>query len=146
MSGFRGNALMAINLAKAKGDITGTNVILWTYNQDTPYTPCPLLMDGKLYFLRANNGELTCLDAKTGKVLYSKEKLEGIGNLYSSPSGCGDRIYVAAENICLVIKAGETFKIVASNALEDNFHASPVIVGNELILRGFKSLYCFSEK
>ena len=146
MSGFRGNALMAIDLAKAKGDITGSNVILWTYNQDTPYTPCPLLMGGKLYFLRANNGELTCLDAKTGNVYYSKEKLEGIGNLYSSPSGVGDRIYVAAENICLVIKAGEKFEILSSNVLNDNFHASPVIVDNELILRGFNSLYCFSEK
>jgi len=145
MSGFRGNALLAIDLAKAKGDITGTDVILWTYNQDTPYTPNPLLMNGKLYFLRANNGELTCLDAKTGAVLYSKQKLEEIGNLYSSPSGVGDRIYVAAENICLVIKAGEKFEIISSNPLEDNFHASPVIVGNELILRGFKSLYCFSE-
>lgn len=145
MSGFRGNALLAIDPARAKGDITGTDVILWTYNQDTPYTPSPLLMNGKLYFLRANNGELTCLDAKTGVVLYSKQKLEGIGNLYSSPSGFGDRIYVAAENICLVIKAGEKFEIIASNPLEDNFHASPVIVGDELILRGFKSLYCFKE-
>jgi outer membrane protein assembly factor BamB len=145
MSGFRGNALFAIDIAKAKGDITGSSVVLWTYNQDTPYTPSPLLMNGKLYFLRANNGELTCLDAKTGKVLYSKEKLEGIGNLYSSPSGSGDRIYVAAENICLVVKAGETFGILSSNVLEDNFHASPVIVGNELILRGFKSLYCFTN-
>jgi outer membrane protein assembly factor BamB len=146
MSGFRGNALLAIDLARAKGDITGTDVILWTYNQDTPYTPNPLLMGGKLYFLRANNGELTCLGAKTGKVFYSKEKLEGISTLYSSPSGVGELIYVAAENICVVAKAGENFEILSSNILEDNFHASPVIVGNELFLRGFKSLYCFSEK
>ncbi len=146
MSGFRGNALLAIDITRAKGDITGTDVILWTYNQDTPYTPNPLLMGGKLYFLRANNGELTCLDAKTGKVFYSKEKLEGISTLYSSPSGVGELIYVAAENICIVAKAGETFEILSSNILEDNFHASPVIVGNELFLRGFKSLYCFTEK
>ena len=146
MSGFRGNALQAIDIAKAKGDITGSDAILWTYNQDTPYTPCPLLMDGKLYFLRANNGELTCLDAKTGKMFYSKEKLEGIGTLYSSPSGVGERIYIAAENICVVLKAGENFEIISSNELSDNFHASPVIVDNELILRGFESLYCFSEE
>lgn len=146
MSGYRGNALLAIDVKKANGDISGSDAILWTYNQDTPYTPCPLLMDGKLYFLRANNGELTCLDAKTGKVFYSKEKVEGIGNLYSSPSGVDDRIYVAAENICVVIKAGEKFEIISSNELNDNFHASPVIVDNELILRGFESLYCFSEE
>jgi hypothetical protein len=51
-----------------------------------------------------------------------------------------------SENICLVIKAGATFEVLASNELEDDFHASPVIVGNQLLLRGFKSLYCFEEK
>ncbi len=80
-----GNPLMAIDLAKAKGDIS-SDVILWTYNRDTPYTPDDLLMGGRLYFLRANNGELTCLDAKTGEVKYSKERLEGISDLSSSPT------------------------------------------------------------
>lgn len=145
MSGFRGSALQAINLATAKGDITGTEAILWTYNQDTPYTPNPLLLDGKLYFLRANNGFLTCLDAKTGAVIYSKEKLEGISTLFSSPSGTGDRLYFASKNRVVVVKAGPVFSLLASNALEDDFHASPVIVGNDLLLRGFEFLYCFSE-
>jgi outer membrane protein assembly factor BamB len=145
MSGFRGNALQAIDIAKAKGDITGTPAVLWTYNQDTPYTPSPLLMDGKLYFLRANNGFLTCLDAKTGTVLYSKEKLEGISDLYSSPTGGNGKIYIATENICLVIKSGEKFELLSSNKIDDDFHASPVIAGKKLILRGFKSLYCFEE-
>ena len=145
MSGFRGSALQAIDIAKAKGDITGTSAILWTYNQDTPYTPNPLLMDGKLYFLRVNNGFLTALDAKTGSVLYSKEKLEGISDLYSSPSGADGKIYVVSENICLVIKAGDKFEVLSSNKLDDDFHASPAFVGKKLILRGFKSLYCFEE-
>ena len=144
-SGFRGNATMAIDLAKAKGDITGSDVILWSYNKDCPYTPDNLLMNDRLYFMRANNGELTCLNAKTGEVIYSKERLEGISDLYSSPTGVNDRIYIVSENICLVVKAGDTFEILSSNELNDDFHASPVIVGDNLILRGFSSLYCFSE-
>ena len=145
MSGFRGSALQAIYLAKAKGDISGTDALLWTYDQDTPYTPNPLLMNGKLYFFRANRADLTCLDAKTGEVVYSKEKLEGINDLFSSPSGADNRIYVVSENICLVISAGDKPEILSSNPLDENFHTSPVIVGNELILRRFNSLYCFSE-
>lgn len=145
ISGFRGNALLAIDLAKAKGDISGSNVILWTFNQDCPYTPDDMLLSGRLYFLRANNGELTCLDAKTGEVKYSKAKLEGIRELYSSPTGVGDKIYIAAENICLVIKAGDTYELLSSNKLNDNFRASPVIVGKKLLLKGFHSLYCFEE-
>ncbi len=145
MSGFRGTALQAIDLAKAKGDITASDAIVWKYDKDTPYTPNPVLMNGKLYFLRANNGYLTCLNAKDGSVYYANQKLEGISSIFSSPTGVADRLYIAAKDICLVVKAGETFEILSSNLLEDNFHASPVIVGNQLILRGFKSLYCFEE-
>lgn len=144
-SGFRGAAMQAIDLTKASGDITGTEAIVWEYNQDTPYTPCALLMDGKLYFLRANNGVMTCLDAKDGSVLYSKERLEGISTIFSSPSGADGKIYIAAKGICLVVKAGENFEILASNELDDEFHASPVFVDNQLFLRGFESLYCFEE-
>ena len=145
MSGYRGNALKAIDLAKAKGDITGTDVILWSYDQNTSYTPDALLMGGYYYFLRANNGELSCADAKTGVIKYEKVKLEGINDLYSSPTGVDSRMYIVDDNICLVIKAGENFEILASNKLEDEFHASPVIVGNKLLLRGFRYLYCFEE-
>ena len=134
MSGFRGTALQSIDLSKAKGDISGTRAILWTYDQDTPYTHNLLLMNGKLYFFRANRANLTCLDAKTGEVVYSKEKLEGINDLFSSPSGVDNRIYVVSENICVVVSAGNKPEILSSNPLDENFHASPVIVGNDLIL------------
>ncbi|MDX1285341.1 MAG: PQQ-binding-like beta-propeller repeat protein, partial [Draconibacterium sp.] len=61
MSGFRGAAMQAIDLNKAKGDITETDAIVWKYDVETPYTPNPVLMDGKLYFLRVNNGYISCL-------------------------------------------------------------------------------------
>ncbi len=146
MSGFRGNALKAIDLAQAKGDLTGSKAILWEYNQDTPYTPSPILMDGKLYFLKNNNGILTCLNAKDGKVIYSNQKLDGITNIFSSPTGNKDKIYIAATGVVDVIKAGDNFELLSRNALDDTFEASPVITGNDLILRGYKYLYSFSEK
>ena len=145
MSGYRGTALQAIDLARAKGDITGTDVILWEYNENTPYTPCPVLMEGYLYFLKANNGFLTCLDAKTGKVKYSSEKVEEISSIFSSPTGANGKIYIAGTENVSVVKAGPTYELLSTNTLDDTFHASPVIIGNDLFLRGFKSLYCFSE-
>lgn len=146
MSGFRGSNLQAIDLKKAEGNIAGTDAILWTYDKNTPYTPQPVLMDGKLYFMRVNNGFLTCIDAKSGEPFYENERLGEISTLYSSPTGVNGRLYIAAENVAMVIKAGAKFEILASNPLDDNFHASPVVVGDELILRGFKSLYCFSQE
>src|SRR3970282_1386161 len=46
MSGFRGNDLKAVRLADARGDITGTDAILWSLDRDTPYVPSPVLYDG----------------------------------------------------------------------------------------------------
>ncbi len=146
MSGYQGNALKAIDLAKANGDITGTAAVLWEYNQDTPYTPSPLLMGGRLYFLKGNKGILTCLNAKDGKVIYSNQKLDGISDIFSSPTGSKDQIYIAAVGVVDVVKAGSEFALLAKNTLDDTFEASPVVVGNDLFLRGYKYLYCISKK
>jgi len=148
MSGFRGSALQAIRLSEAKGNIAGSKALVWTFDKDTPYTPSPLLYDDLLYFMRVNNGSLSCLKASTGEVYYSRQKLEGLGNgLYASPVGAGGKVYITNRNgMTQVIKHGAQFEILATNKLDDSFSASPVIVGNELYLRGEKYLYCITEK
>jgi outer membrane protein assembly factor BamB len=146
MSGFRGNAIMAIDLNKASGNINGTDAIAWEYNQNAPYTPSPLLMNGRLYFLRTNNGNLSCLDAADGKVNYSLERLDGTGTIFSSPVGVADRLYITSESgITYVIKEGPAFEILAKNQLNDGNFSSPAIVGNDMFIRGFQFLYCISE-
>ncbi len=146
MSGFRGSALLAIRLSEAKGDITDSDAIEWEYNKDTSYTPSPLLLDNMLYFLRLNNGVLSCLDARDGKVYYSKQKLEGIRDLYTSIASAQDRIFILGKNgIMYVVKHGSEFTVLAKNELADNFHASPVILGENLYLRGYKYLYCIAQ-
>ncbi len=39
MAGFRGNSLKAIKLAEARGELTGTPAVAFTYDRDTPYVP-----------------------------------------------------------------------------------------------------------
>ena len=147
MSGFRGNAIKAIDLSKAKGNIDGTDAIVWEYDQNAPYTPSALLANGKLYFLRTNHGNISCLNAADGSVNYSAEKLEGTGTIYASPVGVQDRLYVSSKNgITYVIKQGSDFEIIAKNMLDDGNYASPAIVENEIYIRGFQYLYCISEK
>ena len=102
-------------------------------------------MEGKLYFLKVNNGYLTCLDAKDGTEYYGNVKLEGIKNIFTSPVGVKDRIYIAGTNGSFsVVKVGESFELLAQNTLDDSFFASPVILGNDLFLRGVKAFYCIS--
>jgi outer membrane protein assembly factor BamB len=145
-SGFRGNALLAVKLAEAKGDISASPAIAWKLDRDTPYVPSPLLYGEELYFLKGNNGLLTCLDVKTGERRYGPERIEGVPNVYASPVGAGGRIYIAGrEGSVGVLEAGKTFKLLATNKLEDAFDASPVAVDKELYLRGAKYLYRISE-
>lgn len=145
-SGFRGNALQAIRLADAEGDITGAAAIVWDYGRDTPYVPSPLLYDDTLYFLKHNRGVLSAFNANTGEAYYGPERLEGISDVYASPVGAGDRIYVVdRDGAALVIKHGSTFEVLAENILNDGFSASPAIVGKEIFLRGNRSLYCIAS-
>ncbi len=147
MTGFRGNALLAIRLDKAKGNITDSDAILWKHGKDTPYTPSPLLNGNYLYFLRGNSGILSCFDAKTGKPYYTAQRLEGMGNIFASLFGAKDRIYITGQKgTFYVVEQGPEFAILGKNTLDDNFNASPVAVGKQLFLRGYKNLYCIEEK
>jgi len=148
MSGFRGSALLAIRLDMAKKDITDSeNAIAWKYNKNTPYVPSPLLYGDELYFFQVNNAALSCLDVESGKANYSREALEGVRGIYASPVGAKGRVYLAGRNgVVKVIKQGPEYEVLASNALDDSFNASPAIVGNELYLRGIKTLYCIAEE
>jgi outer membrane protein assembly factor BamB len=146
MSGFRGNSLKAIRLSEAKGDITGTSAIVWTYERDTPYVPSPLLYDGLLYMLKSNNGILSVFDAKTGTPHYLTQRLDAVPNVFASPVGAAGRVYIPGrEGETLVLKHGSAFEVLAINALDDGFDASPALVDGEIYLRGYRSLYCIAQ-
>ncbi len=147
MSGFRGNSLKAIKLAEAKGNITGTSAIAWTLDRDTPYVPSPLLYDGILYFLKSNNAIMSAFDAKTGKPHYQAQRLEGLpSTVFASPVGAAGHVYVLGqEGTAVVLKHGTALQVVATNKLDDRFDASPALVGGEMYLRGYKSLYSIGE-
>jgi outer membrane protein assembly factor BamB len=146
MSGFRGNNLKAIRLAEARGDITRTGAITWEINRDTPYVPSPLLYDNILYFLKTNNGLLSAFDGPTGKPFYQLQRLDKVPNVFSSPVGAAGRVYIAGrEGTTIVIRHGPTFEVLAENVLDDGFDASPALVQREILLRGYKHLYCIAE-
>ena len=145
-SGFRGNALLAVKLAEAKGDISASPAVAWRLDRDTPYVPSPLLYGEELYFLKGNNGLLSCFNARTGERHYGPERIEGVPNVYASPVGADGRIYIAGrEGKTAVVERGPVFKLLATNTLDDAFDASPVAVDSELYLRGAKYLYRISE-
>jgi outer membrane protein assembly factor BamB len=147
-SGFRGNNLKAIRIADAKGDLTGSKALLWSLDRDTPYVPSPLLYDGFLYLLKSNSPIVSVFDAKTGKPHYQLQRLDGLGSeIFSSPVGAAGRVYITGrDGTTLVIRNGGSFEVLAKNALDDGFDASPALVDSEMYMRGYRYLYSLGAK
>jgi outer membrane protein assembly factor BamB len=144
-SGFRGNALFAIQLGRT-GDLTDTDAIRWKHNKSTPYVPSPLLVDDLLYVVSGNNGIVSCFDAKTGTAHFEAERLEGVGGIYASPVSAKDRVYVLGrDGSCVVLKKGPKLEVLATNKLEDKTDSSIALVDKELFIRGKENLYCIAQ-
>ena len=146
MSGYQGHALLALPLS-ATGDISDSREIVWTAGQGTPYVPSPLLYDGMLYFNQSNEAILSCLDSQTGDTILDRTRLEGIFNMYASPVGADQRVYVTGRGgTTLVLNRSPELEILATNELNDAIHSSPALAGNQLFLRGREFLYCIADQ
>jgi outer membrane protein assembly factor BamB len=145
---YYSQAMVAIRLAGAKGDITGTTNVLWKLNRMTPYVSSPLLYDDTLYFLRHNQNILLRLEPLTGKPRGEALRLEGINDfIFASPVGAAGRIYVTGrDGVTVVLRHDSKNATLAMNKLEDSFSASPALVDRELYLRGERFLYCIAER
>mgnify|MGYP003709206259 FL=1 len=146
MTGYKGYSLMAIPL-NAKGDITGSDKILWTKRRGTPYVPSPILYDGLLYFTQSNQALLSCVNTKSGKTYIDRTRLKGLTNIYASPVGADGRIYLNDRSgVTLVLKRSRELKVIAKNELGEQIVSSSALAGNQLFIRGRRFLYCISEK
>jgi streptogramin lyase/plastocyanin len=143
MTGYQGHALLAIPIT-GSGDVT--DQIRWTSDRGTPYVPSPLLYDGQLYFTQSNQGILSSLRARDGSMVIERTRVPDLSDVYASPVAAQDRVYlVGRKGTAVVLAAGESFRVLATNDLDDKFHASPALAGKQLFLRGMLHLYCLEE-
>ncbi len=145
MSGYGGNRLYAVDLSRARGDITGSDAIAWSLDRDTPYVPSPVLHNGILYFTKSNRGILSAHDAATGRPLYGPVRLPGIREIYASPVVANGRLYITSrDGTTLVLATGPEMQVLATNMLDDVIDASAAVVGDEIYMRGDQFLYCIA--
>lgn len=144
MSGYGSSIALAVPLDR-RGEVP-VEQLAWRHRRGTPYVPSPLLLGGRLVFTQANGSQLTILDRKTGQPLLDRERLPGVESFYASPAAAAGRIYlVDRAGTTLVLKAGDTLDVLATNRLGEGVDASPVLVGRQLFLRGERHLYCIAE-
>ena len=145
-SSYDKQAVMAIRLDGARGDITGTANVVWSRTKGAPYVPSPLLYGDSLYFIRHFQGVLTRVNARTGEDRPGPLRLTGIRYVFASPVGAADRVYITdRDGTTIVISHDDNPEILALNRLDDSFSASAAVADRELFLRGEKFLYCIAE-
>ena len=136
--------ILGINPAATQGDITDSEWQTWKRPQGTPDVPSPLIHDGLVYLCR-ENGDLICLDAKTGEQFY-RERTHRHRHR-ASPIYVNGYIYLTSrDGVITVVKAGREFEVVATNAMDETIAASPVVANGILYLRSYQALYAISEE
>lgn len=145
-SSYEKQALLALRLSGARGDLAGTEHLAWYRRRNTPYVPSPLAMDGALYVLSHYQGLLSRYDAKSGERAHRPLRLAGIDDVYASLLGTETRVYIVDRSgWTAVLSHADPPVELARNRLDDRFSASPVAVGRDLLLRGERFLYCLRE-
>ncbi len=116
--------------------------ILWSYQQNVPYIPSPLVYDGVFYMVK--DDVVTSLEASTGKLLKRGRLGSGKGKVYASPVAAGGKIYVGTLGGKLVVlEAAGKWKVAHTNDLGEEIWATPAISGGHLYVRTRTKLYDF---
>jgi outer membrane protein assembly factor BamB len=147
--GPRGGGALFAAKAGASGDITlkegatSNDGVAWSKTKAGPSMASPLLYKGQVYILEQRGGMLSAYDAKTGKEVYSKERINGARGFTASPWASDDKIYCLDDaGTTFVIQAGASYKLLGKNSLNEMFWSTPSASGGDLFLRGVDHLFC----
>jgi outer membrane protein assembly factor BamB len=107
--------------------------------------PTPICYRGQLYTL-SNAGQLTCYEARSGKLLY-RQRLGGRSGYTASPVAADGRVYFTGEDGRVdVVAAGPVFRLLAVNKLGDTCLATPAIADGMIYFRTQKYLMGIGRK
>ncbi len=124
------------------GDVLNSNVV-WKMTKDTPFQTSPVLA-GDLLYTVTDDGMLTCLEAATGKPVWS-QRLKG--KYGASLLAVPDRIYLSNTKGKTTVFAPERqYRELAVSQLDGELWTSPAVAGNALLLRTKTHLYKIANK
>lgn len=125
-----------------EGDVTSTH-IAWQITKRAPHNPSMLAV-GDLLYMVADNGIMSCIEPKTGKVVWEERTT---GPISASLLYAGGNIYLQDEaGLGVVVKPGRMHQIVAKNDLKERSLATPAVVGSDLLIRTQGNLYRIGKR
>ncbi|MFN0021555.1 MAG: PQQ-binding-like beta-propeller repeat protein [Pirellulaceae bacterium] len=144
LGGRSGVAGLAVK-AGGEGDVTDSHR-LWTSLKGSNVSS-PVYQDGYLYWMHDSRGLAMCAKADTGELVYEKA-LNRAEQCYSSALLANGKLYYLTRNgRTFVIAAKPEFEQLSMNDLGDRsiFNGSPSPVGDRILIRSDKFLYCIGK-
>ncbi len=139
-TGYMQSQLLAIRPGNATGH---QPELVWRFTKQVPAVSSPLLFGNELYMV-SDRGIATCLDARSGELLWK----ERIGkNYWASPMLADGRIHFFDRNsTTTVIQPGRTFQQLAVNRLASEQLATAAAVNGSLLIRTAEAMYCLRDR
>ena len=126
---------------QAVRDEESGKTVAWRIRLNTTRVASPLLYQGCVYLLDQKVGMVRCYDAKTGVGNHS-ERIRGVRGFTASPWANDGKVFCLDERgTTVVLKAGSSCEVLATNKLDDTFWSSMAVVEEDLLLRGVDHLY-----
>lgn len=139
-AGSQAKRALAIRLG-ARGNLTDSADVVWRYQKGTAYVPSPILYGDHLY-LMTDKGLLTCLDARTGAVVYEGGRVPVPATFTASPVAFDGFILLTSEDgDTFVVKAGPVHEVVRTNSIGEPVYASPALSNGTIFIRGERHLF-----
>jgi outer membrane protein assembly factor BamB len=138
--------------------------VLWSTTLGGTFMASPVYHDGLLYTIENQQCRLHVIDAKTGKVQsvpgikdeatagrkITGVKIEGLAPAkyaYASPAADRKHIFFFDDaGNTAVLQLGRNYKLVRVNKLEDGIVGTPFFVGDRIVIRGSRVVYCIGQK
>ena len=128
------------------GDVTDSSHV-WKRTDVGTFVPTPVKHKGRVYLVR-DRGEVECIEPATGKTVWKGAFPRNRAAFYASPVIAGDTLYAPREDgVVFVARIGDDkFQLISENDMQESVIGSPVPLGDRLLIRGEKHLFCFAAE
>ena len=137
-----GKRLIAIRPGTGDKSSQPTEIYMIEGNS-TPYVPTSVAKDGLLFTFH-DRGDVSCLRSATGEQLWQEKPA---GRFFGSPVWADGKLYcITVDGDVVVVRAAETYELLAINPLGETSHSTPAISGGRMYLRTFSHLFSVGSK
>ncbi|MHC4556338.1 MAG: outer membrane protein assembly factor BamB family protein [Planctomycetota bacterium] len=140
--GSSGKRLIAIR--PGTGDKSSQPTVVYKIDSSSmPYVPTSVAKEGLLFTFH-DRGYVSCLRSATGEQLWREKSSH---KFFGSPVLVDGKLYcITTEGDVLVIRAADTYELLAVNPLGEKSNATPTVAGGRMYLRTYSYLISIGPK